>query len=67
MDHQLCLPGGPVTQSGIYLAFHKEHRTTHEILFLEGESFPPCNTCNGEVRYTLKHAAPHILEDNDFR
>ena len=67
MSQQLCLPGASVTRSGIYLAFHKGHRTPHEILFLQGEKFPVCNTCNNEVRYTLQRAAPYILEDNDFQ
>jgi len=67
MTHQLCLPGAAVPHSGIYLAFHKHHRTVHEILFLKGESFPICNGCDREVRYALKHPAPHIKEDDDFR
>lgn len=67
MSTELILPGAAVMQSGIYLAFHKGHRTPHEILFLEGERFPVCITCNNEVRYTLKQAVPHIKEDDDFR
>jgi hypothetical protein len=67
MSQPLCFPGSAVTRSGIYVAFHKEHRGPHEILFLEGEEFPACNTCHKEVRYTLKKAAPDIHEDNDFR
>jgi hypothetical protein len=67
MSQQMCFPGGSVTRSGIYVAFHKEHRRPHDLLFLEGEKFPACNTCRNEVRYTLKQAAPYILEDNDFR
>ncbi len=67
MSPQMCFPGGPVTRSGIYVAYHKDHRRPHEILFLEREKFPACNTCHNEVRYALKQAAPYIHEDNDFQ
>jgi hypothetical protein len=66
MSQPMCFPGKPVTRSGIYLAFHKEHRSPHEILLLEGQEFPACNTCQNAVRYTLKQAAPYILADGDF-
>jgi hypothetical protein len=67
MSNRLIPPGTAVTQSGIYLAIHKGHREPHEILFLAGEQFPNCNTCDSSVRYKLKQAAPHIRDDEDFR
>jgi hypothetical protein len=60
-------PGEPVRQTGIYEVAHdKQHREPHEVVMLAGDAFPPCDTCEGRVRFRLLRTAPYIFQDEDF-
>jgi hypothetical protein len=59
--------GDTVRQSGIYEVIHdREHRETHEVVMISGESFPDCETCKDKVRFRLVRTAPYIFQDEDF-
>lgn len=59
--------GDIVSQSGIYEAIHEAaHRDPHEVVMVEGDLFPPCDTCSGRVRFKLIRTAPYIFTDADF-
>jgi hypothetical protein len=59
--------GQPVAQTGIYeVLHHGDHRSAHEVVMLSGDSFPPCDTCAGSVRFRLIRTAPYIFQDEDF-
>jgi hypothetical protein len=53
-------PGQVATQSGVYRADHRRHRTSHEVTALSGERFPSCGGCSYAVTYTLVRPAAHI-------
>jgi len=60
-------PGDTVRQSGIYEVVHdREHRTSHEVVMVSGDQFPPCETCRDRVRFKLVRAATYIFFDQDF-
>src|SRR5579863_4550916 len=63
MAEQAYKPSQAVPISGVYRVEHNGHREAHEATLLQGESFPACNICGGEVRFTLKHRAPDIRGD----
>jgi len=59
--------GDPVPQSGIYEVVHaRAHRATHEVVMLSGDQFPPCDSCDENVRFRLVRTAPYIFQDEDF-
>jgi hypothetical protein len=59
--------GDAVPQSGIYEVVHdRSHRTAHEVVMLAGDAFPPCDTCDLQVRFKLIRSAPYIFQDADF-
>jgi hypothetical protein len=58
--------GDPVPETGIYEICH-EHGNKGTAVFLRFDYFPPCSCCGSKVRYRLVHAAPHLMEDPDFR
>ncbi len=59
--------GEVVRQSGIYEVVHeREHRETHEVVMISGETFPACDTCKDKVRFRLIRTAPYIFQDEDF-
>lgn len=59
--------GEIVQQSGIYEAIHEgAHRQTHEVVLIEADLFPPCDTCAERVRFRLVRTAPYIFTDGDF-
>jgi hypothetical protein len=59
--------GQPVIETGIYEVLHdRSHRTAHEVVMLNGDAFPPCDTCAERVRFRLVRTAPYIFQDEDF-
>jgi len=59
--------GQMVRETGIYEVIHDQHhRTAHEVVLLNGDSFPPCDTCQERVRFRLIRTAPYIFQDEDF-
>jgi hypothetical protein len=59
--------GEPVIETGIYEVMHdRSHRSTHEVVMLSGDPFPPCDTCAERVRFRLVRTAPYIFQDEDF-
>lgn len=59
--------GEVVMQSGIYEAVHEgAHRDPHDVVMIEGDLFPPCDTCSHRVRFRLVRTAPYIFTDEDF-
>jgi len=60
------VPGDRVPVSGIYQIKHRRHRLPHEATLLQGEFFPNCRYCRGEVRFKLLRSAERVEEDLDF-
>jgi hypothetical protein len=59
--------GESVRQTGIYEVIHdRSHRVAHEVVMLNGDSFPACDTCEERVRFRLIRTAPYIFQDEDF-
>jgi hypothetical protein len=59
--------GDIVRQSGIYEAVHEgAHRGPHDVVMIESDQFPPCDTCSDQVRFRLVRSAPYIFTDEDF-
>ena len=58
--------GDEIPQSGIYEACHTGGKVQTTLLF-RGQTFPPCECCNTEVKYRLVRAVPHVFEDEDFK
>lgn len=59
--------GEVVRQSGIYEAIHEvAHREPHEVVMVEGDLFPSCDTCASRVRFRLIRTAPYVFTDEDF-
>jgi hypothetical protein len=57
-----------VPQDGVYRVFHADHRLSHEVTLLAGETFPRCGKCGFAAHFELVHAAPHVMtEPGDFR
>jgi hypothetical protein len=73
-SHKQSLGSGPifsagetVRETGIYEVIHDgAHRTAHEVVMLNGDSFPACDTCATKVRFRLIRTAPYIFQDADF-
>ena len=59
--------GERIPESGVYRVFHPEHRVSHEVTLLAGETFPRCVKCDFAVRFELVHAAPHVHDGSSFR
>src|SRR5947209_16288558 len=58
--------GETVRETGIYEVIHDHaHRIAHEVVMLNGDSFPPCDTCQELVRFRLIRTAPYIFQDED--
>lgn len=59
--------GETVRETGIYEVIHdRAHRIAHEVVMLNGDAFPPCETCEQRVRFRLIRTAPYIFQDEDF-
>src|ERR1041385_1283549 len=59
--------GETVRETGIYEVIHDHaHRIAHEVVMLNGDSFPSCDTCEERVRFRLIRTAPYIFQDEDF-
>jgi hypothetical protein len=59
--------GERVRESGIYEAIHESaHRETHDVVMIQSDLFPPCDTCADRVRFRLIRTAPYIFTDEDF-
>jgi hypothetical protein len=56
-----------VPEDGVYRVFHTDHRLAHEVTLLAGQTFPRCAKCGFSVHFELVHAAPHTMDDTDFR
>jgi hypothetical protein len=60
-------PGDKVPSTGIYGVHHLDHHDeVRSLALITDQTFPSCAICGEAVRYVLKYAAPHILEDEDF-
>ena len=61
-------PGDKVRQSGIYLVTHDdEHAKPHEVVCVNGKTFPPCNGCGDHPRFKLVRMAKHIEQSEHFQ
>ena len=59
--------GERVRESGIYEAIHEStHRDAHDVVMIQSDLFPPCDTCADRVRFRLIRTAPYIFTDEDF-
>jgi hypothetical protein len=59
--------GETVRETGIYEVIHDgAHRAAHEVVMLNGDLFPVCDTCEERVRFRLLRTAPYIFQDEDF-
>ena len=59
--------GDVIPQSGIYETIHENaHRGPHEVVMIQYDMFPPCDTCADQVRFRLIRSAPYIFSDEDF-
>jgi len=59
--------GETVRETGIYEVIHDgAHRSAHEVVMLNGDAFPACDTCAAKVRFRLIRTAPYIFQDADF-
>jgi hypothetical protein len=59
--------GETVRETGIYEVIHDgAHRSAHEVVMLNGDAFPACDTCAVKVRFRLIRTAPYIFQDADF-
>jgi hypothetical protein len=66
-QHETYRAGDVVRQSGIYEAIHEgAHRGPHDVVMIESDLFPPCDTCSDQVRFRLVRSAPYIFTDEDF-
>lgn len=59
-------PGETAPESGLYSAYHIDHRPPHHVVVLAGEAFPGCRTCLSGVRFQLEQEAPHVTHDFDL-
>lgn len=60
-------PGEKVRQSGIYLAMHDdEHVPAHEVVCVNGMTFPSCNRCGVRSRFTLVRIAMRVEQSEHF-
>ena len=59
-------PGGKVPTSGIYKVTHDGHTQPHEVTCIEGEQFPPCNTCK-HPKFVLARTAHHVAHHEHFK
>ena len=46
-------PGMRVDETAIYQVLHRRHSLPEEVLFFEGDEFPTCKVCGGEVKFRL--------------
>ena len=66
-SEKLFNAGETVRETGIYEVIHdRAHRIAHEVVMLNGDSFPACDTCESRVRFRLIRTAPYIFQDEDF-
>ncbi len=65
--NSLFSAGDTVRETGIYEVLHDGgHRTAHEVVMLNGDSFPACDICDTQVRFRIVRTAPYIFQDEDF-
>jgi hypothetical protein len=57
--------GEMATISSIYEIQHK-NCLRDPVIVLEGQRFPKCPKCRGNISFRLQTAAPHIRSDKDF-
>jgi hypothetical protein len=50
----------------VYRIHHAEHREDHDGILLEGQVFPPCVVCGGQVWFELLQASNPIEKQADF-
>jgi len=62
------VPGDLAPQSGIYEVMHNNCPSRElQMIFVAGQSLPPCPRCRSQVRFQLQRAIPHISQDRDFK
>lgn len=59
--------GEVIPFTGIYRVFHSQHRVSHDVTLLIGETFPHCSQCGHQVHFELLQEASQIAGDSDFR
>ena len=58
--------GEVVPSCGIYSVRHSpQHRPVHEVVLLQGQTFPTCQLCDG-VRFLQMQSANYLFDDPDF-
>ena len=55
--------GDAITESGVYLVTHSQHRLPQEVTLLRGNHFPRCAQCQEAVTFTLLRA---VAEGSDL-
>src|SRR5690242_21563856 len=64
---RLFSAGETVRETGIYEVIHDHaHRVAHEVVMLNGDSFPQSDTCQERVRFRLIRTGPYMFQDEDF-
>ena len=51
-------PGESVPETGIYQAYHGDHRLCHSVTLIAGAQFPVCKVCGPKVHFELVRGAP---------
>jgi hypothetical protein len=65
---KMFVAGDTVPATGIYEVVHDaRHRTSHEVVLLAEDLFPPCEECGSGVRFKLLRGATYIFDDEDFK
>jgi len=55
-------PNEAVPETGIYQAYHGDHRSSHLVTLLAGSDFPVCKVCGPEVHFRLVRGVPSAEE-----
>ncbi len=67
MAENVLKPGDKAPQSGIYKVLHHQHRLSHDVTILAGQSLPACRRCGNDVRFQLVSSAAPVEQDPDFK
>jgi hypothetical protein len=65
-EGQVFKAGEACTDTGIYRAFHYQHRSPHTTFVAEGEAFPPCRRCKDRIYFKLVVKGRRWQEEYDL-
>jgi hypothetical protein len=54
--------GELVRQTGLYRVTHEGHRSAHDAILWQGETFPSCRTCGNAATFTFVQPLPEVDE-----